>query len=199
MATIRSQIEGHAAEKSTRKNRFATGQSTQMIVGADFGRRFHDLAGQRNALRQLPTAPRLLFAFSPIPDASAALPLRAPPLRREHRLYQADWLLRFYGFDVEELAQATDAGMLDLNLDPKTAWALKNRALFPVDVNRGPREMLLRVPGLGVRVADRMIAARRHGPLRLQDISRLASSLRKILPFITALDCRQGRRSIPSV
>ncbi|MCW2316042.1 putative DNA modification/repair radical SAM protein [Rhodoblastus acidophilus] len=192
MASIRSQIDGHAADKSARKRRFATGQSTQMIVGADSA---DDSAILRTSavlyggyrLRRV-----YYSAFSPIPDASAALPLRAPPLQREHRLYQADWLLRFYGFDVEELTQATDGGMLDLNLDPKTSWALKNRALFPVDVNRAPREMLLRVPGLGVRAADRMIAARRHGALRLDDISRLASSVKKILPFITALDWTPG-------
>lgn len=192
MASIRSQIDGHAADKSARKRRFATGQSTQMIVGADSA---DDSAILRtSALLYGGYRLRRVYysAFSPIPDASAALPLRAPPLQREHRLYQADWLLRFYGFDVEELTQATDGGMLDLSLDPKTSWALKNRALFPVDVNRAPREMLLRVPGLGVRAADRMIAARRHAALRLDDISRLASSVKKILPFITALDWTPG-------
>jgi len=192
MASIRSQIDGHASDRSARKRRFATGQSTQMIVGADSA---DDSAILRTSA-MLYGGYRLrrvyYSAFSPIPDASAALPLRAPPLQREHRLYQADWLLRFYGFDVEELTQATDGGMLDLTLDPKTSWALKNRALFPVDVNRAPREMLLRVPGLGVRAADRMIVARRHGALRLDDISRLASSVKKILPFITALDWTPG-------
>ncbi|MCW2273092.1 putative DNA modification/repair radical SAM protein [Rhodoblastus acidophilus] len=192
MATIRGEIDGHAQDKSARKKRFATGQSTQMIVGADSA---DDTAILRTsaALYGGYSLRRVYYsAFSPIPDASAALPLRAPPLQREHRLYQADWLLRNYGFDVEELAQATDGGMLDLDLDPKTSWALKNRALFPVDINRAPREMLLRVPGLGVRVADRVIAARRHGALRLDDVSRLASSLRRILPFITAPDWSPG-------
>ncbi|MBB4196794.1 putative DNA modification/repair radical SAM protein [Rhodoblastus sphagnicola] len=192
MASIRGQIDNHAAEKSARKRRFATGQSTQMIVGADST----DDSTILRTSAMLYGGYRLrrvyYSAFSPIPDASAALPPRAPPLRREHRLYQADWLLRNYGFSIDELTQATDGGMLDLDLDPKTSWALKNRALFPVDVNRAPREMLLRVPGLGVRAADRMIAARRHAALRLDDISRLASSVKKLLPFITALDWTPG-------
>jgi len=192
MASIRGEIDGHAAEKSARKKRFATGQSTQMIVGADSADDSTILRTSAALYGGYRLRRVYYSAFSPIPDASAALPLRAPPLQREHRLYQADWLLRNYGFDVEELTQATDSGMLDLELDPKTSWALKNRALFPVDVNRAPREMLLRVPGLGVRVADRMIAARRHGALRLDDISRLASSVKKILPFITAVDWSPG-------
>jgi predicted DNA-binding helix-hairpin-helix protein len=168
MALIRGQIDERAEEKTRRKpaRRFATGQSTQMIVGADTA----DDASIMRTSAKLYGGYRLkrvyYSAFSPIPDASSLLPLRAPPLQREHRLYQADWLLRYYGFGVEELAQATDDGMFDLSLDPKTSWALKNRALFPVDLNRAPREMLLRVPGLGVRVVDRLIAARRFAALR---------------------------------
>jgi putative DNA modification/repair radical SAM protein len=194
MALIRGEIDEHAAQRSARKKtrRFATGQSTQMIVGADQT----DDASIIKTSAMLYGCYRLrrvyYSAFSPIPDASALLPLHAPPLRREHRLYQADWLLRNYGFSVEDLTEATEGGMFDLDLDPKTSWALKNRALFPVDLNRAPREMLLRVPGLGVRAADRLIAARRHGALRLDDIARLASSLKKILPFITALDWSPG-------
>ena len=100
-------------------------------------------------------------AFSPIPDASRLLPLVTPPLMREHRLYQADWMLRFYGFQVEEIVgtaagnsmgDAGQGGMLDLALDPKMAWALAHRQAFPVDVNCADRETLLRVPGRsGVR------------------------------------------------
>ncbi len=90
-------------------------------------------------------------AFSPIQRASARLPNRAPPLMREHRLYQADWLMRYYEFSVGELAQAMPGGKLDLNVDPKTTWALANREQFPMDVNTAERHLLLRVPGLGVR------------------------------------------------
>lgn len=199
MALIRGRIDDHAAGPRGRKAkprfakpRFATGQSTQMIVGADAA---DDAAIIRSsALLYGGYRLRRVYysAFSPIPDSSSLLPSRAPPLLREHRLYQADWLLRFYGFDADELAGATVGGMFDLTLDPKASWALQNRALFPVDVNRAPREMLLRVPGLGVRVVDRLIAARRHASLRLDDIARVTQSLRKILPFITARDWTPG-------
>ncbi len=112
-------------------------------------------------------------AFSPIPDASSNLPLIAPPLVREHRLYQADWLMRFYGFDVAELTTREEPN-LPLNLDPKLAWALRNREKFPIDLNKAPREMLLRVPGLGVRNVDRIIRIRRWHSIRLDDLSPAA-------------------------
>ena len=131
-------------------------------------------------------------AFSPIPDSSSALPLSKPPLMREHRLYQADWLMRFYGFSAPEIGEATTGGMLDLAIDPKLAWALNQRAQFPVDVNTAPREMLLRVPGLGVKSVDRMISVRRYRTLRLEDIARLCRGIDKVRPFITALDWTPG-------
>src|SRR6202012_4711259 len=112
-------------------------------------------------------------AFSPIPEASPVLPVKSPPLLRENRLYQADWLLRYYGFTVEEIAAGGEGGMLDLGIDPKLAFALKHRAIFPVDVNGADRELLLRVPGLGARAVDKIIAARRHVRLRLADLARL--------------------------
>ena len=123
-------------------------------------------------------------AFSPIPEASAALPLVQPPLLREHRLYQADWLLRFYGFSAEEIASATDGGHLDLELDPKLAWALRHRGLFPLDVNRAARELLLRVPGFGTRTVERILAARRGRTLRYEDLVRMGALMRKARPFI---------------
>jgi predicted DNA-binding helix-hairpin-helix protein len=129
-------------------------------------------------------------AFSPIPDASAILPLKSPPLQRENRLYQADWLFRYYGFDVEEIASGGENGMLDLEIDPKLAWALKNRHLFPVDVNTADREMLLRVPGLGRKAVDKIVAARRHTTLRLDDVARLSSGLKRARPFLIAPDHR---------
>ena len=160
------------------------GQSTQMIVGAD-------AADDRSIL----TASAALYgsyrlkrvyysAFSPIPDASRALPLVAPPLVREHRLYQADWLMRFYGFAHHEIVGAAD-GMLALDMDPKLAWALAHRERFPVDLNRAPREMLLRVPGLGVTSVKRLLQARRTRQLRVDDLSRLKVPLKNVLPFIT--------------
>jgi len=100
-------------------------------------------------------------AFSPIPDSSAAPPSERPHLMREHRLYQADWLMRFYGFDRSEILSAAPGVMLDPAVDPKLAWALVNRGRFPVGVNRADREMLPRIPGLGQKTVDRLIGARR--------------------------------------
>lgn len=167
------------------------GQSTQMIVGADSAtdgdivQRAASLYG-RYRLRRV-----YYSAFSPIPDASAVLPLQRPPLLREHRLYQSDWLMRFYGFQPEEVVAAADpAGMLPLDIDPKLAWALKHRAQFPVDVNRAPRELLLRVPGLGVKAVGAILSARRWRRLRLDDVARLTVSIRKLRPFIVTEDWR---------
>jgi predicted DNA-binding helix-hairpin-helix protein len=131
-------------------------------------------------------------AFSPIPEASAVLPLQRPPLMREHRLYQSDWLMRFYDYRPDEVAAATDAttGMLPLDIDPKLAWALKFRDRFPVDVNRAPREALLRVPGLGVKAVDAILTSRRWRRLALADVARLTVSVAKIRPFIVADDWR---------
>ena len=166
------------------------GQSTQMIVGADAatdGDIIQSAAGlyQRYAMRRV-----YYSAFSPIPDASAVLPLKRPPLMREHRLYQSDWLMRFYGFEPEEIGAATEAGMLPLDIDPKLAWALKFRDRFPVDVNRAERESLLRVPGLGTKAVRTILSARRHRTLRLDDIAWLTVSIAKLRPFIVTADWR---------
>ncbi|MEB3415080.1 putative DNA modification/repair radical SAM protein [Alteriqipengyuania sp. WL0013] len=172
--------------------RFApAGQSTQMIVGAD-GASDADIVGKASRLYDGYRLRRVYYsAFSPIPDASAVLPLKRPPLIREHRLYQSDWLMRFYGYEAREVMQATEAdGNLPLDIDPKLAWALKFRERFPVDVNRAPRETLLRVPGLGVRAVNQIIAARRHRTLRLEDVGKLTVSITKVRPFICALDWR---------
>ena len=167
------------------------GQSTQMIVGADAA---NDAAivGKASALYDRFGLRRVYYsAFSPIPDASSVLPLKRPPLMREHRIYQADWLMRFYGFAAKEVQSAADAqGMLPLDIDPKLAWALKFREAFPVDVNRAPRELLLRVPGLGTKAVDRILASRRWRRLRLDDVGRVTSSITKVRPFITAADWR---------
>jgi predicted DNA-binding helix-hairpin-helix protein len=121
------------------------------------------------------------------------LPLKAPPLQRENRLYQADWLLRHYGFTVEEIASGGEKGMLDLEIDPKLAWALKHRDRFPVDVNTADREALLRVPGLGVRAVDRILRARRHTRLGMADLARLTTGLKRMRPFLIAADHRPLR------
>lgn len=172
--------------------RFApAGQSTQMIVGADDA---NDAAiiGKASRLYGDFGLRRVYYsAFSPIPDASAVLPLKRPPLLREHRLYQSDWLMRFYGFAPQEVADAAGTdGNLPLDIDPKLAWALKFRESFPVDVNRAPKEMLLRVPGLGTKAVARILASRRHRTLRLDDVARLTVSVAKVRPFICTVDWR---------
>ncbi|WP_086607423.1 putative DNA modification/repair radical SAM protein [Erythrobacter donghaensis] len=172
--------------------RFApAGQSTQMIVGAD-GASDTVIIGKASTLYNAFGLRRVYYsAFSPIPDASAVLPLKRPPLLREHRLYQSDWLMRFYGFAPQEVADAAEAdGNLPLDIDPKLAWALKFRESFPVDVNRAPKEMLLRVPGLGTKAVARILASRRHRTLRLDDVARLTASVAKVRPFICTVDWR---------
>ncbi len=165
------------------------GQSTQMIIGATptpdrviLDRATHLYRKQR--LRRV-----YYSAFSPIPSASPALPLIAPPLIREHRLYQADWLIRFYGFQPSELTSES-APALDLTIDPKLAWAVRNPAQFPTDLNRASREQLLRVPGLGVRNVDRILTIRRWTKITLADLTRLRAPVRKMLPFIETTDHR---------
>ncbi|HEX2764695.1 MAG TPA: putative DNA modification/repair radical SAM protein [Allosphingosinicella sp.] len=167
------------------------GQSTQMIVGADAATD-RDIMARASALYDRFRLRRVYYsAFSPIPDASAVLPLQRPPLMREHRLYQSDWLMRFYGFSAADVADAAEpSGMLPLDIDPKLAWALRFRENFPVDVNRAPREALLRVPGLGVKAVDRVLRSRRWRKLRLADLARLTVSLTKIRPFVVAADWR---------
>ncbi len=173
--------------------RFApAGQSTQMIVGADAATD-GDIVTKASTLYDRFGLRRVYYsAFSPIPDASSVLPLQRPPLMREHRLYQSDWLMRFYGFQPREVVAAADdaTGMLPLDIDPKLAWALKFREQFPVDVNRAPRELLWRVPGLGVKAVKSILAARRWRRLRLDDVARLTVSIARVRPFIVTEDWR---------
>src|SRR3982751_4958541 len=148
MDQVRTAAEEHG---TGRQSRFVpAGQTTQLIVGATPGSdaeilsRASDLYSGRGLRRVY------YSAFSPIPHAHSELPLEAPPSVRENRLYQADWLMRYYGFSAGDLTPTADVN-LPLGMDPKLAWALRNRGFFPVDVNTAPRERLLRVPGLGVR------------------------------------------------
>lgn len=174
-----------------RAPRFApAGQSTQMIVGADAANDRTILQTSANLYGSYRLKRVYYSAFSPIPDASRNLPLRAPPLLREHRLYQADWLMRFYGFDAGEITDPHGDGMLPLDTDPKLAWALRHRERFPLDVNRASREELLRVPGFGVRTVERILAARRVTHLRAADLARLNVPRAKALPFIVLADHR---------
>jgi putative DNA modification/repair radical SAM protein len=177
-----------AEAKEERRSFSPAGQSTQLIVGADAAND-HTVLRTSATLYQRYQLKRVYYsAFSPIPDSTASLPLKSPPLQRENRLYQADWLLRHYGFAVDEIASGGEGGMLDLEIDPKLAWALKNRHRFPVDVNAAEREMLLRVPGLGARAVDKILAARRHTRLRLDDVRRLSGSVKRARAFLVTDD-----------
>ncbi|TCP93630.1 putative DNA modification/repair radical SAM protein [Sphingomonas sp. PP-CE-1A-559] len=195
MAEVKASIIDGKDAKAKYKSapRYApAGQSTQMIVGADAATD-GDIVRKASTLYDRFGLRRVYYsAFSPIPDASAVLPLQRPPLMREHRLYQSDWLMRFYEFQPHEVVAAADdaTGMLPLDIDPKLAWALKFRGSFPVDVNRAPREMLLRVPGLGVKAVNGILTSRRWRRLHLADIGRLTVSVAKLRPFIIAEDWR---------
>jgi putative DNA modification/repair radical SAM protein len=163
------------------------GQTTQMIIGATPS---PDSAILETAERLYKTYKlrRVYYsAFSPIPSGDPRLPFQAPPLLREHRLYQADWLLRFYGFEASELVTA-DAPNLDAEIDPKLAWALRRRDLFPVDVNTAPRELLLRIPGVGKKSVLRILSTRRHRRLRMLDLARIGVLLKSASPFVIAAD-----------
>ncbi|MDR7029766.1 putative DNA modification/repair radical SAM protein [Rhizobium rosettiformans] len=188
MADLRLKIdEAREPTLSGRRKKFVPGgQSTQMIVGAD-GANDATIIGSSARLYSSYGLKRVYYsAFSPIPDSSQNLPLIKPPLMREHRLYQADWLYRFYGFSVDEIASIGQDGMLDLELDPKLAWALANRDRFPVDVNTADRETLLRVPGFGTKTVKGLLSARRHRRVRLEDLARFGVSLKKVRSFIVA-------------
>jgi putative DNA modification/repair radical SAM protein len=194
MGGVKTAIEDRKDAKARFKSapNFApAGQSTQMIVGADDAND-RAIVGKARLLYDRFALRRVYYsAFSPIPDASAVLPLQRPPLMREHRLYQSDWLMRFYGFTpTDVVAAAGQDGMLPLDIDPKLAWALKFRAAFPVDVNRAPKEQLLRVPGLGTKAVQRIVSSRRWRRLRLDDVARLTLSIAKVRPFICTADWR---------
>jgi putative DNA modification/repair radical SAM protein len=184
--------EGIAESRDVRAPAFApAGQATQMIVGATDATDASIL--ETSALLYARQRLRRVYfsAYSPIPDASPELPPAAPPLVREHRLYQADWLMRFYGFGARELTTAA-APNLELEVDPKLAWALRNRDRFPVDVNRADRGELLRVPGLGARNVKRILGVRRWHRLRVADLARLHVPMGRALPFLVLADHTPG-------
>ena len=188
MAGVRTAIDTARDEK--RKHTAPSGQSTQMIVGADDSDDSAVLAASTQLYSSYGLRRVYYSAFSPIPDSAQGLPSKAAPLMREHRLYQADWLMRFYDFDLADVQRATDDGMLSLDIDPKLAFALKHRGSFPLDINLADRHELLRVPGLGVRNVDRILRARKVRTLRFDDLVRLRVPMRKAGPFIVLPDHR---------
>lgn len=180
--------------------RFApAGQSTQMIIGATPDSDRHIMRLTQGLYRKYQLKRVFYSAYIPVSD-SPLLPAPQsfqPPLLREHRLYQADWLLRYYHFDVEELF---DDAHTDLNplIDPKCSWALAHMDRFPVEVNRADYETLLRVPGIGVTGARRILTARRCGPLTFEGLKRLRVVLKRAQYFITCSGrMMEGLRASP--
>ena len=156
-----------------------------MIIGAspEDDRTIIHRAGH---LYHIPQLKRVYYsAYIPVNrDSRLPSPGGAAPLLREHRLYQADWLLRFYDFDVSEIL-ANNQQFLDSELDPKTAWALRNRHFYPVNINQASKRILLRVPGLGIRSCQRILKARRYARLRLENLATLGVIMKRAHHFIT--------------
>ncbi len=186
------------AKEERRAPRFApAGQSTQMIVGADATDDSTILHNAQSLYHDYRLRRVYYSAFSPIPQSPKTVPFEAPPLLREHRLYQADFLMRGYGFSATELLAGP--GNLDLDIDPKLAWALANREQFPVDLNRADESLIARVPGIGVLSARRLGALRRERRIRYEDLTRLRCVLEKAKPFIVTQDYRPPRAEHESV
>ena len=167
-----------------------SGQSTQLIIGAtdDSDQTILKLASALYSRRDLK---RVYYSgYIPVNAYDNRLPaLNTPPLRREHRLYQADWLLRFYGFRSDEIVNAQNPN-LDLELDPKVTYALRNPQLFPVDINTADPLMLLRVPGIGTRSVPLIVMARKHQRLNSSHLQKMGVVMKRARYFITCNELR---------
>ena len=195
MGSIRRKLD-EKAEEPKAPNFAPAGQSTQMIVGADASDD-HTILNTAQTLYGSYKLKRVYYsAFSPIPQSPSSVPSAPPPLLREHRLYQADFLLRGYGFTAGELMPTS--GNLALDVDPKLAWALSNREHFPMDLNRADAGMIARVPGIGLRNAKRLVELRRLRRIRWEDLSRLRCSLKKLAPFVVTADYKPAHGAADS-
>ena len=161
------------------------GQSTQMVIGATPENDYQIVSVAENLYQKFDLKRVFYSAFINVNrDASLPATLNGPPLLREHRLYQADFLLRFYGFRANELL-SEDKPNFNTLFDPKCDWALKHLEYFPVEVNRADQHVLLRVPGIGVKSAERIVMARRHAVLTFDDLKKMGVVLKRALYFIT--------------
>jgi putative DNA modification/repair radical SAM protein len=165
----------------------AAGQSTQMVVGATAANDRQILTTATHLYKRHKLRRIYYTGFSPYPLADARLPLKATPKMREHRLYQSDWLMRFYGFEAAELTSEARPS-LSLTDDPKTVWAREHPEYFPVDVNAAPREALLRVPGIGYRNVERILKIRQYHALRVEDLKKLNVRVKMALHYLVAVD-----------
>ncbi len=187
MAVVKLGID-EACDRGKKAEFARAGQSTQIVVGASESTDSTILTKAEALYKKFQLRRVYYSAFSPADFTDPTLRREKTPPMREHRLYEADWLIRNYGFAAHEVTQGLDGGNLDLENDPKLAWALRHRSLFPVDVNRASKSLLLRVPGIGVRNVGRILNIRRFHRLRLDDLARLRVSLSRAKWFITTAD-----------
>ncbi len=168
--------------------RFApAGQSTQMIVGAS-DETDREILTLSSSLYARPSMKRVYYSgYIPVNDYDRRLPTQQPPLTREHRLYQADWLMRFYGFRSNEIVDETHPN-LDLEIDPKLSWALRHPECFPVDVNRADYELILRVPGIGVKSAQLIVSARRYRSITASMLRKMGVVMKRAQYFLRCLE-----------
>lgn len=182
--------------KITRK--FApAGQSTQMVIGATKTSDKIILSTSEKLYSNFSLRRVYYSSYSPIPFADAILPNIKPSLQRENRLYQADWLIRFYGYESGELFTSTETN-LPLDVDPKTVWAMNNRHYFPVDVNKATKEQILRIPGIGVKSVQKILQLRRRQKIRVSDLKVLGVIWKRAQFFVQTFDNNFGLRSLES-
>ncbi len=160
------------------------GQSTQMVIGATPEDDLHVLKLADSLYKDQKLRRVYYSGYIPVSSDERLPALRTPPLVRENRLYQADWLMRFYGFKVDEIVDAQHP-VLDLKVDPKFSYALRNPHLFPVDVNRAPLEMILKIPGIGVKSAHKIVQARRFGQLRKENLQKIGVVWKRAQYFLS--------------
>ncbi len=187
IATRKDEADEDRRRSSLAPKFAAAGQSTQMVVGATAANDRQILTTATHLYGQYKLRRIYYTGFSPYPEADARLPLQATPRMREHRLYQSDWLMRYYGFEAEELT-STESPDLSLTEDPKTTWAKRHPEFFPVDVNHATREALLRIPGIGHRNVDRILSIRRYHALGVDDLKKLHVRVNAAKPYVIAAD-----------
>ena len=200
MAFVKDQIQGANELTIYRKKQLfiPAGQTTQLIVGATQDSDLTILKLTSELYRRYQLKRVYYSAYVPVNDDSNLPSLNtSPPLLREHRIYQADWLLRFYGFEARELLDEGHANF-DTKLDPKCDWALRNLGCFPVEINRAPMEMLMRVPGIGYQMAQRIVRARRVAALSYDDLKKMRVVLKRARYFITCKGVYYGGVNIDS-
>jgi len=198
MAYINSQIQEHREDRKSRRRAphfIPAGQTTQLIVGATPDNDLNILRLSEKLYQSYQLKRVYYSAYVPVNQHPKLPSISQPPLLREHRLYQADWLLRYYGFKAGELLDESQPNF-DPELDPKTDWALRNLHFFPVEINRADYETLLRVPGIGVRSAQRIIRARRVRAVTFENLKQFGVVMKRAQYFITCQGKYEGQTSL---